>query len=144
MSPIKVEERRTPLVPMRRSTRVLVAEDDPEMRLLLEDALVRSGYDVVAVGNLGAARQEMLVAAQAGGVEVPAVLVTDRRMPDGDGLDLVAELRRRCWWLPAVVVTAFADAEVYRRARSLGSCQVLSKPVDLDLVRVAVREAMWA
>jgi CheY-like chemotaxis protein len=122
--------------------RVLVAEDDPEMRALLVQELEKDGYEVLAVGGTAEAELEMLIAAHAGRGQLPAVIVTDRRMPDGDGLDLVADLRRNHWWIPVVVVTAFADADVWKRARMLGCCRVLAKPVEMDLVRLAVRESL--
>ena len=125
-----------------RAARVLVIEDDDAMRELLSEELERDGYDVQAVGNLAGARLELLIASHAGLERMPSVVVTDRRMPDGDGMDLLSELRLRWWWLPAVVVTAFADHESHRRARSLGRCHVLPKPVDLELVRLAVRESL--
>lgn len=125
-----------------RATRVLVIEDDPAMRELLTEELERDGYEVMSVPNVAGARLELLIASHVGLDRMPAVVVTDRRMPDGDGMDLLAEVRRHWWWLPAVVVTAFADNESRRRARALGRCHVLAKPVDLDLVRLAVRESL--
>lgn len=122
--------------------RVLVVEDDPEMRTLLEDAIADDGFDVVGLGDGSGVRLEMLIAANSADTRLPAVLVTDVRMPDCDGIDLIAEVRRRWWWMPAVVVTGYADAALRRRARTLGCCRVLSKPVDLDLVRLAVRESL--
>lgn len=122
--------------------RVLVAEDDAAMRQLLVEELGKDGYEVIAVGGTTEADLEMLIAEHAGRDTLPEVIVTDRRMPDGDGLDWVAQLRRQYWWIPVVVVTAFADSDVRRRARALGCCRVLAKPVEMDLVRLAVRESL--
>ncbi|MEQ1508151.1 MAG: response regulator [Myxococcota bacterium] len=122
--------------------RVLVVEDDVEMRRLLTVTLERDGYDVVDVGSTREAKLEMLIAEHAGHDWVPRLIVTDRRMPDGDGLDLVAELRAHWWWMPVVVVTSFADGDVVRRATALGCCRVLAKPVELEVVRRAVRDAV--
>jgi DNA-binding response OmpR family regulator len=114
--------------------RVLVAEDDPAMRDLLETVLSQRGYQVATVGNgselttlLGHTRAE----------ERFDLIVSDVRMPGISGLDVIDRLREAGDTTPVVIVTAFPQGDVVERARGL-EVRLLSKPFDLETLRVAV------
>jgi DNA-binding response OmpR family regulator len=57
-----------------------------------------------------------------------------------DGLDLLAEVKRRYPELPVMMVTAYGDDERRRRATELGAAEFLTKPVDFDFLRVRLRQ----
>ncbi len=59
-------------------------------------------------------------------------LFTDLRLPGQSGVDLIEELKRRGMSIPVVLMTAYADDDVLRRAESAGAVDVLSKPIDID------------
>ncbi|WP_438024134.1 response regulator [Sorangium sp. So ce233] len=119
--------------------RVLLAEDDRELRLLLATALRRDGYEVLEArdGNhLLEIMGESLVSS--GGAPLD-IVVSDIRMPGKSGLELLAGLRRDDWSTPVVLITAFGDPETHAEAYGLGADAVLDKPLDVDDLRVVVQ-----
>src|SRR5690242_20549386 len=103
--------------------RVFIAEDDREMRHAIADALRRDGYDVQEAGDCDQLLMRLALARinrhPSDGSE--DLIITDVRMPFGDGLDLVQALREARWSTPVVVMTAFADRETRERANLLGA-----------------------
>jgi CheY-like chemotaxis protein len=123
--------------------RLLVAEDDPELRALLALALREDGYDVVeaADGN------ELLdVIAEAAAPrpfsECFDLIVTDIRMPGFTAFDILGALRFRLLHTPVILITAFADQLTLRQAARLGVRVVLDKPFDVDDLRHAVLNSL--
>lgn len=118
--------------------RVLVAEDDPEMRKLVVQALRRDGHEILEAGD-GA---QMLVRLAEIFHQDPTmhsvdIIVTDVRMPGCSGLDVVERLAEARWKIPCILMTAFGDDEVRWRAESAGAT-LLDKPLSLDELREAV------
>jgi CheY-like chemotaxis protein len=110
--------------PMRASehaARVLVVEDDPEMRSLLAETLAEEGYRAIAVGDTFSALVELL----GDGADL---LVTDWKMPAMDGLDLLRSVRRCMPNLPVVFITGYAHDDLRRRALMGGAFSFLAKP----------------
>jgi DNA-binding NtrC family response regulator len=123
----------------RSRTQLLVVDDDAAMRDFLSESLMDEGYrvDVAAGGRAGIER------VRAGGVDL---VVTDVKMPDMDGLDMLAEIRA-----PAggdvnpphvVVITAFGSIETAKRALKLGAHDYITKPFEIDDLLVAVEKAL--
>ena len=117
------------------SPRILVIDDEPDLRTLYELTLLREGYRVEAAGDLAQARE--LVKAQ----RFDAI-ITDMRLPDGLGLELLRELvaskrPERC-----VVITAHGSAENAVEALKAGAFDYLTKPVDLKQFRSVVASAI--
>jgi two-component system response regulator PilR (NtrC family) len=123
--------------PARRSPAVLVVDDEADLRELLSLTLVRLGLDVDTAESVSAAR--MLLAQNH-----YALCLTDMRLPDGTGLELVREVAQSSG-PPIAVITAYGSAENAVAALKAGAFDYLTKPVDLDqlrhLVRSAVRDA---
>jgi DNA-binding response OmpR family regulator len=122
-----------------RAPRVLVVDDDPEMRRLVCDTLRKDGYDIVEETDGG--RLLVRVAAlyaQSGSALPVDLIVTDIRMPVCSGLDIVKGLRDAHWATPVILMTAFADEEVTRRARSLGTV-LFNKPFQMTDLRGAAK-----
>lgn len=119
-------------VPARPSPRVLLAEDDPEMRRMMAGALRRRGYEVQETGD-GRELVEALVRAVTGADELrPHLIISDVRMPGHSGLEVLARLRRVDLATPVILITAFGDARTHEEARRLGASTLLDKPFDLD------------
>ena len=133
--------RRPPIRLVPTKQRILVADDDPDMRALVASVLRRGGYDVVEAcsGMEAIERIAPTVWTKRGGFEA---IVSDVCMPDLTGLDLLAALRCTRLETPVILMTAFGDEEVRAEARSLGATAVLDKPFNLDELHAAVRKAM--
>ena len=118
-----------------RAPRILLAEDDPDMRALLASSLRRRGYEVCEADS-GGTLLARLFADHAAGADLPDLVVSDVRMPGGGGLSALRSIRDRAWATPMVLITAFGDRELHREALDLGA-RVLDKPFDLgDLHRL--------
>jgi CheY-like chemotaxis protein len=115
-------------------TRILVADDDPSVRSVLQDALQQDGYDVDAVCN---GRQALTAIAR----HRPALMVLDLEMPELDGPSLVRTLRdQTCWGaVPLVLVSAVAEAPAI--GQQLGAWACLRKPFDLDVLLSTIEQA---
>ena len=106
-----------------RPFRVLVAEDDVEMRRVVADALRDDGYDVVELADGGrllvdiAARMK----AETAGESVD-LIVSDIRMPICTGLQILEVLRQSHWHTPVILMTAFGDDATRKHAESLWPC----------------------
>jgi len=118
-----------------RVPRVLVVDDEADLRELLELTLVGMGLDVDCAGNLGDARALL--------ARHPyALCLTDMRLPDGEGLALVDQIGREHPGTPVAVITAYGSAENAVAALKAGAFDYLSKPVALDSLRNLVRAAV--
>jgi DNA-binding NtrC family response regulator len=128
---------------MPRRTRILLAEDDYDVRSALADALRKGGYDVIAVCDGASVKK---IVDDCVFLDVPAarvdVLITDVRMPRLDGLGLLAYLEEIGFAVPAIVITAFGDRDIRATASACGASAVIDKPIDLDELERSLREAL--
>jgi two-component system response regulator PilR (NtrC family) len=121
--------------PVQRERRVLVVDDEPDIRELLELTLTRMGLGVVAVGSLAEARDTLRDARF-------DLCLTDMRLPDGEGLDLVRHISGLAGDLPVAVITAHGSAENAVAALKAGAFDYVSKPVGLEQLRALVKSAL--
>lgn len=126
----------TPATP-RPPARILVVDDEPDLRTLYELTLLREGHQIVAAGSLAEARESLRQASF-------DLLITDMRLPDGLGLELIRELGRQGRSERAIVVTAYGSAENAVEALKHGAFDYLTKPVDLKQFRTVVATALQA
>lgn len=123
-----------------RRPRVLLAEDDPDLRAVLALALRQDGCEVLQARDGHHLRARLGALVYDGGRAEPVDLViTDLRMPGPDGLTTLEWLRERDWTIPVIVITAFGDPEVHAEALRLGALAVLNKPFEVDELRALVR-----
>lgn len=115
-------------------TRVLVTEDDLDLRDIVTGFLEDEGWTVVAVANGGDALELATT-------EPFAVVVIDVPSRASEGLVLLQTLRARSADLPIVVITSFGDAHLSARATSLGATQLLEKPFELEELASALARA---
>jgi two-component system response regulator AtoC len=120
--------------------RDVVIEDDPDMRDTVTRALRLDGHDVVSAGDgiRAAALLRQLLEDGDHGIDL---VVTDIRMPRGNGLDLLECIRVVDEELPVIVMTGFGDSEVERRTSDLGAF-FLDKPFDVDDLRRLARRLL--
>ena len=67
-------------------------------------------------------------------------VLSDINMPGMDGLELLGEIKQRRPDLPVMMVTAYGDDDRRRRARELGACEFITKPVDFDQLKEQLRQ----
>lgn len=115
----------------------LVVDDEPDIRELLEITLSRMQIQTRCAANLAEAKQ--LLAS-----EVFDLCLTDMKLPDGDGLDLVDYIQMAGLQLPVAVITAHGSMDIAIKAMKKGAFDFLSKPVDLAVLRQLVNHALQA
>lgn len=116
------------------SVLVWVVDDDEAIRFVLTRALKRAGYETESFGSVAA-----VTTALEGGR--PSVILTDIRLPDADGLSVLANLAKRGIEIPVIAMTAFSDLDQTVTAFQSGVFDYLSKPFDLDKVLTVVARA---
>jgi two-component system response regulator PilR (NtrC family) len=117
------------------SPRILVVDDEADLRELLEITLVKMGLDVDCASCLSEARAHLAQTSY-------ALVVTDMRLPDGLGIELVREVATISRNIPVAVITAFGSADNAVAALKAGAFDYLSKPVGLEQLRVMVQSAL--
>ena len=114
---------------------VLVVDDEPDLRTLYELTLLREGYRVDAAGTLAEAWQQLQ------DKRFDAV-ITDMRLPDGQGLELLRGMLAQQRAERCIVMTAYGSAENAVEALKAGAFDYLTKPVDLKQFRTVVASAI--
>jgi two-component system response regulator PilR (NtrC family) len=115
--------------------RVLVVDDERSMRELLSIVLRREGYDVTLADN-GRLAIEQLERARFD------LLISDIKMPDMSGVDVLRAAKRLDQDIVGIMITAFASADTAIEAMRLGAHDYLSKPFDIDELKIKVRNAL--
>jgi DNA-binding response OmpR family regulator len=119
--------------------RVLVADDDTEMRRLVAESLRRDDYEVVEESDGGRLLVRIAaIYAFERTVDPFDLIVSDVRMPVCSGLDIVKGLRDAHWTTPVILMTAFGDDETRTRAESLGAT-LFDKPFRMGDLRAVAR-----
>lgn len=117
------------------ATRVLVVDDEADIRELLDLTLARMGLQTACAGTLAEARALL-------GSQRFQLCLTDMRLPDGLGLDLVRHIADTIPDLPVAVITAHGSAENAVSALKAGAFDYIAKPVSLDQLRGIVKSAL--
>ena len=113
----------------------LIIDDEPDIRELLEITLTRMDIDCLSAEDLQQAYSLLKN-------NTFDICLTDMRLPDGDGLDLVSYIQTNMPQLPVAVITAHGNMESAIQALKSGAFDFLSKPVDLEVLRSLVRTAI--
>ena len=113
----------------------LIVDDEPDIRELLELTLGRMSVETRSAANLTDARQLL-------GESEFDLCLTDMRLPDGDGLELVETIQQEHPDLPVAVITAHGNMETAVQALKVGAFDFISKPVDLQVLRNLVKGAL--
>jgi two-component system, NtrC family, response regulator PilR len=114
---------------------LLVIDDEPDLRTLYELTLLREGYEVETAGSVEEALQTLEERSY-------SAVITDMRLPDGSGLDVLAYLEEGKRREKAIVITAYGSAENAVEALKAGAFDYLTKPVDLRQFRLVVASAL--
>ena len=114
---------------------LLVVDDEPDLRTLYELTLLREGYDLDTAGTV----QEALLHLKD---RTYSAVITDMRLPDGSGLDVLRWLEESNRREKAIVITAYGSSENAVEALKAGAYDYLTKPVDLKQFRGVVASAL--
>ena len=114
---------------------VLIIDDEPDIRELLEITLLRMGLDTVTACNV----QEALAKIEQ---YRPNLCLTDMKLPDGNGIDIVKHLQKYYPQTPVAVITAFGSMDTAVQALKAGAYDFVSKPVDLPKLRELIHTAL--
>jgi two-component system response regulator PilR (NtrC family) len=114
---------------------LLVVDDEPDLRTLYELSLLREGYDVDSAGSVGEAWDRLSERSY-------SAVITDMRLPDGNGIELLRRLEAAGRAEKTIVITAYGSAENAVEALKAGAFDYLTKPVDLRQFRTVVASAL--
>ncbi len=117
------------------NTQILVVDDEPDLRTLYELTLLREGFRVEAAGSLREAWQFLTE-------RHFDVVITDMRLPDGLGLELLQRIKAEQRSERCVVITAYGSAENAVESLKAGAFDYLTKPVDLKQFRTVIASAV--
>jgi len=116
--------------------RILVVEDDEEMRSLLKDFFEEDGFEIDSVSNGSEAFRRIAR-------EPFDLIITDIRMPGLTGLDILPGIKKLQPEVSIIVITAFGSEEVRRKALERGATAYLEKPILFNKLRTLVHEMVF-
>jgi two-component system response regulator PilR (NtrC family) len=116
---------------------ILIVDDEPDIRELLSLTIHRMGFDAVTAPDLRSARRLL-------GERQFDVCLTDMKLPDGTGLQLLEQLQGVAGSPAVAVITAFGSTDLAVESMKAGAFDFLSKPIDLERLRSLVRHAVQA
>ena len=116
--------------------RILVVEDDAEMRSLLKDFFEEDGFEIDSVSNGSEAFRKIAR-------EPFDLIITDIRMPGLTGLDILPGIKKLQPEVSIIVITAFGSEEVRRKALDRGATAYLEKPILFNKLRTLVHEMVF-
>jgi two-component system response regulator PilR (NtrC family) len=122
-------------LPQAPTHRLLVVDDEPDLRTLYELTLLREGYDVDSAGSVDEAWLQLEQ-------RTYGLVITDMRLPGGSGMDLLRRLEQAGRREKTIVITAYGSAENAVQALKAGAYDYLTKPVDLRQFRSVVASAL--
>src|SRR3954470_12400190 len=114
---------------------ILIVEDDRAMRMMLREALEEDGYTVEDVGGGRAGIDRV----KQGGVDL---VISDVKMPDLDGLDMLREIKAVSPSPHVITITAFGSIDTPTRPVKLGALDYITKPFDVDQLILSVQKAL--
>ena len=114
---------------------ILIVDDEPDLREVLELALLRMGLTTVTAQDVAAARAALAKRRF-------DLVLTDMRLPDGEGLEVVRCVTQQSPATPVAVITAYGSTENAITALKAGAFDYLMKPVKLEVLRTLVKTAL--
>lgn len=121
---------------LQNGVRILVIDDDPSIRNMLEIVLKKSGYDVTCTESGKTALEKLRK-------EIFELIISDIKMPDITGIDLLKKIKAINPEIPVILITAFASANDAVEAMKLGAEDYVTKPFNLDELRIIIDRALY-
>ncbi|TET16543.1 MAG: response regulator [Candidatus Cloacimonadota bacterium] len=117
--------------------KILIADDDPNIRLIFQTTLQRSGYNVITASS-GIQALELLLH------EEPDLIILDIKMPDVHGIEVLGLIRESENNIPVIMCSAFEGMKEDFVIKSSNIFEYLVKPVDLKILNAVVKRALAA
>ncbi|MFT5033568.1 MAG: two-component system response regulator PilR (NtrC family) [Bacteroidia bacterium] len=114
---------------------ILIIDDEPDIRELLELTLSRMGHHTMSAATLAEAYKLLDKSSF-------SLCLTDMKLPDGSGLELIKKLQQRIDELPIAVITAYGSVDLATDSLKAGAFDFISKPIDLERLRALVKNAV--
>ena len=115
--------------------KILVVDDEQNSREGLTKILIKEGYEVVAAEG----GEDALVEAKKQDFDL---IITDLRMPEITGIDVLEKIRAKKPDIGVIIVTAYGEVNSYLKAMTLGAFEYLNKPIKLDELRRVISKAL--
>jgi CheY-like chemotaxis protein len=115
-----------------RHRRILLADDDLEMRKLLSWSVRRRGYEVIECADGASLRRQLTLSSPTSSWEPFDLLISDVRMPGADGLQVIEQASASAKLPPVILITAYPDQQLSEQARRLHTAVLLAKPFDVS------------
>ncbi len=117
------------------SKRVLIADDEKNMRWVLGESLTQAGYEIVEAAD----GKEALAAIKEA---APDLMVLDHKMPRPDGMEVLRKLRAEGHTFPVIMLTAHGNVATAVEAMKAGATEYVTKPFDLEELKLAIEKAI--
>lgn len=127
-----------------RRPRILLAEDDTDLRMLIAQVLDKDGCEVIEASDGTEALDVLGDQHLAEHTRAIDLIITDVQLPGCTGLQILQGIRERDDTTPIILITAFGDQDVRRRARQFGVTAFFDKPFEADDLRTAVLNILRA
>ena len=115
---------------------ILIVEDDITYGMMLKTWLTKKGFQVASVSSISRAQKHLEA-------EHTDLILSDMRLPDHDGIDLLLWLSERRLSIPLIIMTGYADIQSAVRAMKLGAFDYVPKPVNPDELLKKISEARF-
>lgn len=115
--------------------RILIVDDEKNMRWVLSQALSSAGFDVAEASD---GKEALAAVAEA----EPDLMILDHRMPPPDGMEVLATVRAKGLGFPIIMLTAHGNVQTAVEAMKAGASEYLTKPFDLEELKIAIAKAL--
>ncbi|MBN2602226.1 MAG: response regulator [Candidatus Marinimicrobia bacterium] len=112
-------------------TKILIVDDEHDIVELLEDLLLQKGYNVATAFSQAEARAQIEAFK-------PLIMLLDIKLPDGDGIDFLKEIKPKYSGLDIIMITGLADKEIALEALKNDAADYITKPIDLNYLTNSV------
>jgi len=123
-----------------RSQKILLAEDDQEMRSLIAWTLHKAGYKVTECRNGFELYQRLRAELENSPIKAYDLVLTDICLPGLDAFEVLEDMQSRGECPPIILITSFGDDDTHLRAQRMGAAAMFDKPFDMDDLARAVRK----
>jgi two-component system response regulator PilR (NtrC family) len=120
---------------MKKKMEILIIDDEPDIRELLEITVGRMGLKTAAADSVTAAKRLL-------GEREFALCLTDMKLPDGNGMEVIQHIQRQMPHVPVAMITAFGSVDTAIEALKAGAFDFLTKPIDLERLRNLIQSSL--